>query len=91
MKCLPTRVWIRENGIEMGDLLGERAWNGFPEVEGSFFESDTIEGKSYRSLYWLPEGDQYPDSAVVPPEVDEAQLRTFLVSKGLEELKLDEA
>lgn len=91
IKWFPARVWIRENGIEMGDPLGRREWDGFSEIEGFFFDSDMIDGESFRFLYWLPEGAQYPNSAVIPPEVDEYQLRAFLVSKGLEELDFQDA
>jgi hypothetical protein len=89
-RFVSTKVWIRENGIEMGETLGEREWCGFSEIIGFFFDTDTIEGKAYRSLYWLPEGAQYPDSAVIPREVDETKIRALLTSKGLEELELDE-
>lgn len=91
MKYLPSRVWIRGNGIEMGDLLGSREWTAFSEMVGFYFDSDTVDGKEYRSLNWLPAGAQYPDSAVVPPEVDEDRIRTFFTSQGLEELESADA
>jgi hypothetical protein len=88
LRFVATRVWIRENGIEMGELFGERVWTGFSDITGFFFDTDTIEGRSFRSLNWLPEGAQYPDSAVLQGEVDEAEIRALFISKGIEELEV---
>lgn len=78
---------LYQNGILHGECFSRR-WTPFDSIEAFEIEEVEFEGRRFTFLNWQESGGEEESYAVIPPEVDIAEIIALLTSKGIKQTAL---
>lgn len=75
---------LYQNGILHGPRFS-RKWTHFHSIEAFYMEENEFQGRPFTFLNWQESGWEEESYAIVPPEVDTAEIIALFKSKGIEQ------